>query len=235
MFKLINIWAYCYHIESTCTKARKLLGLLYRQFSNNTTSYGKTLSIPCETTLAIWSSSLAPIYRQRYTHIGESSAVWITYLYEALEFELPISFSYRHWRIGGFFLSFFKIIHNLIYFPVNFHSTPLSSLLRCNHDQQYSIPFARTNHFKYSFLPNCISVWNNLPLEVVNCTTLPMFKYYTLPLFLLLLWVRCYISSSLFVHVCINFHRNYTQTFAINEIGPMVTQDCTLAKLAILV
>ena len=60
----------------------------------------------------------------------------------------------------------------------------LSSSLRCNHDQQYSIPFAHTNHFKYSFLPNSISVWNNLPLEAVNCTTLPMFKYYTLPLFL---------------------------------------------------
>ena len=56
--------------------------------------------------------------------------------------------------------------------------------LRCSHDQQFSIPFADTNHFKYSFLPNSISLWNNLPLEVVNCTTLPMFKYYTLPLFL---------------------------------------------------
>ena len=37
----------------------------------------------------IWSSSLAPIYGQRYTNIGESSAVWITDLYKALEFELP--------------------------------------------------------------------------------------------------------------------------------------------------
>ena len=81
-------------------------------------------------------------------------------------------------------LSFFEIIHDLIYFLVNFHPTPLSSFLRYNHDQQYSIPFAHTNHFKYSFLPNSISVWNNLPLEAVHCTTLPMFKYYTLPLFL---------------------------------------------------
>ena len=57
-------------------------------------------------------------------------------------------------------------------------------LILFNHDQQYSIPFAHTNHFKYSFLPNSISLWNNSPPEAVNCTTLPMFKYYTLPLFL---------------------------------------------------
>ena len=43
------------------------------------------------------------------------------------------------------------LYHNLIYYPVNGHPTPLSSSLKYNHNQQYSIPFARTNHFKYSF------------------------------------------------------------------------------------
>ena len=121
------------------------------------------------------------------THIGESSTVWIMDLYEALNssyqdllniFQLP---SLENRRLFLSLSTFFKIIHNLIYFPVNFHPTPLSSFLRCNHDQQYSILFARTNHFKYSFLPNSISVWNNLLLEAVHCTTLPM---YTLPHFL---------------------------------------------------
>ena len=96
-------------------------------------------------------------------------------------FQLP---SLENQRLFLLLSTFLKIIHDLVYFPVNFHPTPLSSCLRCNHDQQYNIPFARTNHFKYSFLPNSISVWNNLPLEAVNCITLPMFKYYTLPLFL---------------------------------------------------
>ena len=94
---------------------------------------------------------------------------------------------------------FFKIIHNLVYFPVNFHPTPLSSCLRCNHDQQYSIPFARTNHFKYSFLPNSISVWNNLPLEAVN-RIIPCHSFCNV---ILLLWVHCYTSSWLFVYHCI--------------------------------
>ncbi len=80
--------------------------------------------------------------------------------------------------------TFLKIIHNLIYFPPNYCASPLSFSLRCNHPHQYSIPFAHTNCCKHSFLPNSISLWNNLPLEAVNCTTLPtlIFKYYTLPL-----------------------------------------------------
>ena len=96
-------------------------------------------------------------------------------------FQLP---SLENQRLFLSLSTFFKITHNLIYFPVNFHPTHLSSCLRCNHDQQYSIPFACTNQFKNSFLPNSISIWNSLLLEAVNCTSLPMFKYYTLPLFL---------------------------------------------------
>ena len=54
----------------------------------------------------------------------------------------------------GLYLSlsaFFIIIHNLIiiYFLSNFHPFPVSSL-RCSHAHQYSVPFARTNHFKQS-------------------------------------------------------------------------------------
>jgi len=36
--------------------------------------------------------------------------------------------------------TFFKIIHNLIYFPSSFHPSPVSSSLRCNHAHQYCIP-----------------------------------------------------------------------------------------------
>ena len=123
--------------------------------------------------------------------------------------------------------TFLKIIHNLIYFPANSHPTPISSSLRCSHDQ-FSSPFAHTNHLKYSFLPNSISLGTNLSLEAVNCTTLPMFKYYTLPLFLnvvVLPWVHYYISSWLFVyplHLCINCYRkikNVTKTTILFQGG----------------
>ena len=196
MFKVINIWAYCYLQTSVGLPILKApaprLENFWAYYTANSVAImtHKTLSIPCETTLGIWSSSLASIYGQD-THTLEKvqqfglrncTRHWNSSYQDLLDiFQLP---SLENRRLFLSLSTFFKIIHNLIYFPVNSHPTPLSSSLRCNHDQQYSIPFARTNHFKYSFLPNSISLWNNLPLEAANCTTLPMFKYYTLPLFL---------------------------------------------------
>ena len=115
------------------------------------------------------------------TH-GESSAVWITDLFEALEFELPRLTRYLSVTLIGESEAFF-IVNIFLQLSIISFTSHFIFTTRCNHDQQYSIPFARTNHLKYSFLPNSISVWNNLPLAV-NCTTLPMFQYYTLPLFL---------------------------------------------------
>ena len=94
---------------------------------------------------------------------------------------------YHRWRIEGFSyhcLYFFKIIHNLVYFPTIHYSTPLSSFSsRYNHDHQLCIPFARTNYLKHSFLPNSVSLWNNLPSQAVTCTTSSLFKYYILSFF----------------------------------------------------
>ena len=79
---------------------------------------------------------MTSIYGQRYTHIGESSAVWITDLYKALEFELPRLTRYLPVTLTGeleAFLVTVNIFHNLIYFPVNSHPTPLSSSLTHHH------------------------------------------------------------------------------------------------------
>ena len=37
-------------------------------------------------------------------------------------------------------------------------------------------PFARTNAYMYSYFPHAISLWNNLPLSLHNCTSLLSFK-----------------------------------------------------------
>ena len=182
--------SWSHHIQSTCTKARKLLGLLYRQFSNNTNP---------EVMVKLYLSLVRP-------HLEYGAQVWhprtclkmlmLWKKYRSLDFEYAQDnglnvirsclnfFIYHPWRIEGFFVSlFFKIIHSLVYFPTIHYPTPLSSFpSRYNHDHQLCIPFARTNHFKHSFLPNSVSLWNNLPSQAVTCTTLSLFKYYNLPL-----------------------------------------------------
>ena len=94
-------------------------------------------------------------------------------------------FTYHRSRIEGFTchcLCFFKMIHNLVYFPTIHNPTPLSSFSsRYNHDHQFCIPFARTNHLKHSFLPNSVSLWNNYLHKLLPA--LLSIKYYTLPLF----------------------------------------------------
>ena len=67
----------------------------------------------------------------------------------------------------------FKIVHHLVFVSfaspkqqVTFFSL-LASLIQ---------PFANCNSFLYSFLPATISLWNNLPLDALTSTSLPVFK-----------------------------------------------------------
>ena len=103
---------------------------------------------------------------------------------------------------------FFKIIHNHVYFPTIHYPTPLSSF-SSNHEHQFCIPFACTNHLKNSFLSNSVSLWNNLPSQAVICTTLSLFKCHFFHN-VHVLWVHCRISNLLLcipLHSCINVHR----------------------------
>jgi len=80
--------------------------------------------------------------------------------------------------------TFFKIIRNLIYFPSNFHPSPVSSSLRCNHAHQYCIPLQAqitlSSHF-YRTLCTCGTtyLWKQLVVLLYSClnTTLSHFLY----------------------------------------------------------
>ncbi len=126
-------------------------------------------------------------------------------------FQLP---SLENQRLFLSLSTFFKIIHNLIYFPTNQLPTPLSSL-RYNHAHQYSIPFSHTNHFKNPFylilslcgityLPKLLTVLLFICLSTILC-------HFSCNVHVLVLhWVHSYISIPLFVyplHSWINFHR----------------------------
>ena len=133
------------------------------------------------------------------------SRQWTKCYQELLElFHLPLLENRR------LFLSlsvFFKIIHNLVYFPTIHYPTLLSSFSsRYNHDHQFCIPIACTNHLKHSFLPNSVSLWNNPALLSLYLSIIPCHFFHNLHV----LWVHCRISNLLLcipLHSCINFHR----------------------------
>ena len=48
--------------------------------------------------------------------------------------------------------------------------------LRSSHPLSLAKPFARTNRTLFSFIPNAISAWNSLPLDVVSAPDISSFK-----------------------------------------------------------
>ena len=68
----------------------------------------------------------------------------------------------------------FKIVHNLCFFPEGLVATrecPHYNI-RTTHSLTLHQPFAHTNNYLNSFLPHSVSIWNRLPEEIVNSTTL---------------------------------------------------------------
>ena len=79
----------------------------------------------------------------------------------------------------------FKIIYNIMYFLPDLLPPFLSPLgLRSNiSGNRFKIPFACTNHYKNSFICTVTQLWNNLPLEAINCINFTLFKQLIHPLF----------------------------------------------------
>ena len=147
MFKLINIWAYCYLLTSVGLTILKAPAPKLENFWAYYTANSVAIL-----THKLWQNFIYPlwdhtwnmelkfgthIYTVKDTHWKKFSSldygsVWgtgtrATKTYDI--FQLP---SLENWRVFLSLSTFFKIAHNLIYFPVNFHPTRLSSCLRIN-------------------------------------------------------------------------------------------------------
>ena len=178
------------HIDSICTKARKVIGLLYRRFYGNVDNHSL---------LEFCSVLVRP-------HLEYAATIWDPYLIKdanKLENVLYIKMCLKQWDLGYQDLldlsqfptlknprlylklcTLYKIMHGYFYFPYNVFLPQLNR-------HSYSlplvhIPHARTNAFKSSFVPSSVSIWNNLPHEALIAPTITPFKSFTAPLFLFL-------------------------------------------------
>ncbi len=176
-------------VDSVCTKARKVLGLLYRRFHNNA---------GCDTLLEMYTTLIRP-------HLEYAAPVWNPYtasninkLEDTQKFALRICS--KQWNLGYQELldltclptlenrclyfkmcTLYKIVYNLIYFPPDVITPKLNStaLLPLLHQ-----PFSRTTAHQSSFVPSSVSLWNNLPHNALLSTSVPSFKSSVHPLFL---------------------------------------------------
>ena len=173
--------SWSHHVKVVCSKARKMLGLLYRryyQYSDRRSLLQLYVSLVrphLDYAAQVWDPHLHCDIRslesvQKFA-LRICSKQWETGYQELLDmFSLP---SLENRRMYLKLCHLFKIIHGLCYFPPEIiapnqnHTHSLRSFLL----QQ---PFSRTNSFYYSFFPDSIHMWNNLPEYVVcahNVTT----------------------------------------------------------------
>ena len=178
------------HIDFICTKARKLIGLLYRRFYGNVDNHSL---------LELYSVLVRP-------HLEYAAPIWDPHFIkdtnklESVQ-RFALKMCLKRWDLGYQDLldlsqlptlenrrlylklcTLYKIIHGYFYFPsnvfvlqVNRHSCslPLIHQLR-----------AHTNAFQSSFVPSSVSVWNHLPHEALTAHSINSFKSLVAPLFL---------------------------------------------------
>ena len=180
------------HTNACCSKARQLLGLLYRRFYRN-----------------VDSSSLLKLYLALVRpHLEYAAPVWsphtmqgITDLEKVQKFALKMCSGHWNWSYADLtevtnvptlenrrsylkLVTLYKIMHGDFFFPSNIFSTSLNERQNQRSESQLHQPFARTDALKASFVPSTICLWNNLPAEAQVTNSLNSFKFYTTPLFL---------------------------------------------------
>ena len=68
----------------------------------------------------------------------------------------------------------YKILHNLVDVTLPSYIVP-STVFTIGHDQKFILPQSRIDTYKFSFFPNSIRLWNNLPPETVYAHTINKF------------------------------------------------------------
>ena len=173
------------HINEITNKAKRMVGLLYRQF------YAWT-STPA--LLKLYTSLVRP-------HLEYASQVWNPYLVkdvqrleEVQKFALKVCF--KHWdsryddnlqmaqlpdlKSRREYLNlcyFFKLVHGIFAFPNNPSILrQINYPTRNSRDDLFVRPPARCNSFHYSFFPHTIALWNSLPSSISHSPSALSFK-----------------------------------------------------------
>ena len=175
------------HINQTISKAKRLLGLIYRQFYHYSSS---------STLLSLYTTIVRPILeygstiwtrhqqlyqlqlkKVRFFALKIISKTWST-SYSNLLSSVNIS-SLEHRRRSAKLLLFFKLSNNLHFissFPCH-HSCKPEYALRHYSIFDFSRLFCRTSSLANSFFPSTIKLWNSLPPSTKSTQSISYFKF----------------------------------------------------------
>ena len=172
------------HISAICTKAKKILGLLYRRFYNHSSNecikqlYLSLVRPHLDYAAQVWDPHLQKDVQllenvQKFA-LKLASHNWSMSYHDLLSLcDLPALSTRRlHLKLS----QVYKIIYNLCYFPDHILEERQAHCERLRRSLTLFQPFAHSNAFLNSFVPSSIHAWNNLTEQQVTCTSLNSFK-----------------------------------------------------------
>ena len=171
------------HIENTCNKANKLLGMLRRNLRSapthtKETAYKALVRPVLEYSSCVWDphndkeiQSIEKIQRRaaRFVLNRHKKTDSVTSMLDKLKW--PTLQKRR--KLSR--LSMFYKIHNGLASFRSKNLKPLHARQRRGHDQMYQRVFSRRDYRNESFLPKTVRDWNALPSEVVQSPSLGAF------------------------------------------------------------
>ena len=159
------------HVKNVCSKARQLVGLIYRRFyrhSSEQTLRQLFLSL-VRPHLEYATSAWSPHLQKDITMLEKTQQFatkvctkqWDSSCHDLLDkLRLP---TLAQRRLHVDLCLMYKIIHGLMYFPPDLVA-PSTTVTHNTHPHLLHQPFARTDaYFNNSFIPKTISKWNSLP------------------------------------------------------------------------
>ena len=188
-FKYLGVWissdlSWTKHIEITCSKARRVLGYMYRTFAPY-----------CEpdTIISLYKSQVLPI-------LDYASVVWEPHLkkdkllLEAVQLQATRMAS-RQWKENGVSLNqrfelptlenrrkyfklllTYKFLSGYTYCPTGYFVQHPNPNPRLFHSKYIVQPFAKTEAYYHSFFIDSVRLWNSLPNSIVNSPSVLSFK-----------------------------------------------------------
>ena len=173
------------HVTNICTKARRVLGLLYRRFYGSTSQeslkqlYLSLVRPHMEYACQVWDPHLAGDKKaiecvQKFA-LKLATAKWDKSYDELLDLAdlKPLEDRRVELKLG----LLYKILNDLCFFPdgpLKFRNHWSS---RTAHHKQLSIPFAHSNSYFYSFFPHTSSIWNTLDSKCVSSNSYSCFMH----------------------------------------------------------
>ena len=142
------------HVQSICSKARKILGLLYSRFYNNATGSYSLVRPHLDYASAIWPPYLGKdkieLENVQKLACRMATGLWDSSYQDLLELvDLPIL---ECRRLETRLSLLYKIINKLCYFDEGTFTVSTSLSHHAPHHLVLNCPFARTNSYFYSFV-----------------------------------------------------------------------------------